>query len=132
MLACILAGAAMLTGCAAPLTRRPPTEPVVEGEAGSWAMVFPSSRVALAMVDVDPRGLPEYSRNDRALNVRTFGPLTASTQWPDPQRPSLAFPRRVYLNPRADTILFFENEPRGYRSSRSDYDTGGYWGYGGR
>ncbi|MBY0311275.1 MAG: hypothetical protein K2W85_04335 [Phycisphaerales bacterium] len=129
-IATAVACATLLSACGAPLARRPATEPIVEGEAGSWSLVMNSPSVAMALADIEPRRLPEYSRNDRALNVRTFGPLTASNQWPEPQRPSLAFSRRVYLNPRADTVLFFETEPRGYRGSRSNYGPSGYPGDG--
>ncbi len=121
-----VAGAALLSGCAAPLTRRPPTEPIVEGEAGSWAMVMHTPGVASAFADVDPRRLTEFSRNDRSLSVRTFGPVTASGQWPEPSRASLSSPRRVYLNPRADTVLFFESDASDGRPWRSFYGRSGY------
>lgn len=70
------------------------------------------------MGDVDARQLAEYSRNDAALGYRNVGPVMASGEWPERERASLAYPRRVYLDPRADQLLFFENESR-YRGAGS-------------
>jgi hypothetical protein len=63
----------------------------------------------------------EYSRNDQALSPRPDQPLLASTEWPERERASLAYPRYVYLSNQPNQLLFFENESK-YR---------GYAGYGG-
>ncbi len=83
---------------------------------GSWGLVFNSPTVNRAHAGTDAREFAEYSRNDAALGYRDQGPVMASSEWPERERASLAYPRRVYLDPRADQLLFFEHESR-YRGS---------------
>jgi hypothetical protein len=101
---------------------------------GSWSLVFNSPSVNRAMAATEPREFAEYSRNDAALSVHDNGPVLATREWPERERPDLAYPRRVFLDPRADQLLFFDYESRyrayrGYRSvpvSPGD-GTWGFW-----
>ncbi|MBY0262687.1 MAG: hypothetical protein K2Q20_10110, partial [Phycisphaerales bacterium] len=71
--------------------------------------------------------------------VRPDAPLLAGYQWPEAERASLAYPRRVSIPTRADSLLFFEGESerRGYRGDGagawrggSSYaEPGGTWGF---
>ena len=108
-----------------------PNQPSQAG--GSWSLVFNSPTVNRAVNGVDPRAFPEYARNDASLTYRNDGPVLAGSEWPQRERPDLAYARRVYLDPRADQLLFFDYESRyravgGYRSvpvSPGD----GLWGF---
>jgi hypothetical protein len=129
-------------GCAAPLERRGPTEEAMVGDGGGgWGLVFDSPQTAGVLAGMDRRGLAEFSRSDGRLGVRSSGPLLASGQWPEPDRASLAYPRRVSLPTRAETLLFFEGQTErwGYRgegagawrgAGRGGYvDDAGTWGF---
>jgi hypothetical protein len=106
----------------------------VQGHAGgSWSLVFNGPTVNRALAGTEPREFAEYSRNDGALSYRNDGPLLASSEWPERERASLAYSRRVYLDPRADQLLFFENESKyrgssGYRSAPV-VPGDGLWGF---
>lgn len=79
----------------------------------------------------------ELSRNDAALSPHADGPLLATTEWPERERASLAYPRHIYLNNRPDSLLFFENESKyrwggasgGYRGAptTSHHGVWGFW-----
>jgi hypothetical protein len=143
-LAAALALAALAGACAAPLERRP--EPLardsggepLEGAGGSWAAVLHTPGVARITQYADLTTLPEYARNDAALGNSPRGPLLATAQWPEPARPDLAYPRRVFLDPRPDAITFFQAGPTSYAPYRTypgapNYvvpgDGGGAWGF---
>ncbi|GEM_PF-3209877 len=124
---------ALLSACAAPLERRPATEEAFVGAGGaSWDLVFDSPGVTTSLASTDRTRLAEFSRADQRLNVRPNTPLLASNQWPEAERASLAYSRRVSIPTRADSILFFEGESerrgyRGYGAWRGG--GGGSWGY---
>jgi hypothetical protein len=126
----IVLGVALLSGCAANLERRPRSEAFAGNQAGSWELVFPSPTTIAYAGDADPRTLPEYSRADSRLNTRPNTPLLASNQWPEPDRPSLRYQRRIYIDPRPENLLFFETRSD-YYGPRSGYYTGNttYYNY---
>lgn len=139
-LSALLGAGVLLGGCAAPLERRPATEEAFVGDgASSWDLVFDSPSVNRALASADRTGFAEFHRADRRLNVRPDAPLLASNQWPEAERASLAYPRRVSIPTRADSLLFFEGESerRGYRGDGagawrggSSYaEPGGTWGF---
>lgn len=122
----------MLTGCAAELERRPDTAAVVGNQARSWELVFASPTTVAYHDQLDPRALPEYARADARLNARPNTPLLASNQWPEPDRPSLRYPRRVWIDTRPESILFFESRSEVFRGGAYPYDGHrghGAWGF---
>lgn len=146
-IAVALAGAGylvLLTGCAGPLERRGVPEAIVEGEGASWSMVFSSPGVQrhqdMATMS-DPRLLPEYGRNDRAMNPESTRAQLAQDQWPQRPRADLRYSRSITLPTRAETVQFFESRERYYEGGywsggwgggygQSNYPpSGGYWGF---
>lgn len=114
-------------------THRAPPErraPIEEGAGSTWSLVFNAPGVARAHAATEPRRFADYSRNDAALNVRPITPVLASSEWPERERPSLAYARRLRLETRADEILFFERESR-YRPRYYSVPSGGggAWGF---
>jgi hypothetical protein len=85
-----------------------------QGAGGSWSLVF-SDPMVNDHGNLDSRDSAEYGRNDYAMAARQDGPLLATAEWPERERASLAYPRRVFLNNQPDQLLFFENESL-YRS----------------
>lgn len=117
----LVLGLAVLAGCQARVARRQ-TEPTL-GHAGSaWEAALPAAM--LARSPQDPRALPEFSRNDASLNPRHAQPVLATGQWPESPRPDLSHTRRLYLNPRADVILYTDPQPA---LDRRDRPTGWNW-----
>src|SRR5262249_10800783 len=91
---------------------------------GSWSLVFNTPTGTRGTGGAGPEEFAEYSRNDGVLAARPDGPLLATAEWPERERVSLEYPRRVFLDNRPDQLLFFEYESRygygyrgGYRSS---------------
>jgi hypothetical protein len=115
------AAAALLGGCASSTPHeQTPRATTVDAAGRSWAVVFPMPEVADRQGGVDAAAFPEYARRDDLMVIRPIGPLLASEQWPVAERDSLSNPRRVYINTRADELLFFERD--------SLYRTRYYWG----
>ena len=134
----VLGGAMMLGGCGAPMERAarpgegrggpPETRETWEGSGGSWALVMQSPRTAQMLAGTDARSAAEYSRNDGALGAGRAGPLLATSEWPERERPDLYYARRVQLETRASELLYFDTGSRysGYRGGyRGSYGSGG-------
>ncbi len=79
--------AAMAGGCATPVKPNPPhvARPIDPGP-----LVFPTDTVLAfeRASSTQPYEWFEYSRNNREVSARTFGPLLATNQWPVPPRPA--------------------------------------------
>lgn len=131
----VVAGSLVLVGCAGPVERRMPTEPEPTLETGSWGGVMLPPTTQLALAGHDPRTDPEYARSDRRLNPKPDTVIAATSQWPQPERDSLWYTRRVYFDPRAEVYTVFDKDSRyrgysGYGYGREGY--GWSWGSGGR
>jgi hypothetical protein len=105
-----------------------------EGAAGSWALVMQSPRTTQLLAGADPRSADEYSRNDAALGAGRDGPILATSEWPERERPDLYYARRIQLETRADELLYFDRESRyrgGYRYGTygGNVSGSGTWGF---
>ncbi len=104
-----------------------------DGGGGSWALVMNSPRTGMMLAGVDASAMPEYARNDAALGYREEGPVLASNEWPERERPDLYYARRLQLETRADQVLYFDSATRygggGYRRGSSEGGSGtwGFW-----
>lgn len=130
----------MLGGCGAPMERaarpgglRGGQAEVWEGSGGSWALVMQSPRTTQMLAGTDPRSAAEFARNDAVLGSGRDGPLLATSEWPERERPDLYYARRIQLETRASELLYFDTGNRyrgGYRSSGGGYEGGsGTWGF---
>lgn len=85
--------------------------------ADSWHIVLPSP-VTPEHAEIQP-GDEAYARRDTALALRP-DPIVdgVAASWPSPERPSLAETRRLYLNNRPETVVYFRgaHERRTYRT----------------
>ena len=128
----LAAGTLSAGGCTCTeLDRRAAREPAFDTQGPSWHSVFQGPSVVGALAMTDPRQSPEFSRNDAAMNPRPDGPILATNEWPERERASLAYARRVFIDTRADQFLFFENESRYRPVYRTVPVTpgDGYWGF---
>ena len=105
---CVLGVCATLTGCAAPVARRPAAMGAGD-QGGAWEVVLPGgpSGRQLAMG-------PESTRRDEAMNYR------APEVTIDADRPSLDESRRLFFSRQADELIYFR--PAGPYRWRGDYD----------
>lgn len=92
---------------------------MVEGQGGSWELVFAGPAVGHQLASVDPASLPEYSRNDDRLNLQSAGPLLATNQWPQAEQPDLNFATTVFTGYGPGTIQYYDT-PSGFYNR-------GYW-----
>lgn len=85
--------------------------------ADSWHVVLPSP-VTHEYAEIQP-GDEAYARRDTALALRP-DPIVdgVAASWPSPERPSLSETRRLYLNNRPETVVYFRSahERRTYRT----------------
>lgn len=81
----------------------------VGNQASSAELVFASPSVTRRMLasGQDEQSSWEFARSDAALNMRTDGPMLATNQWPEPERASLLYPRRIWIDTRANTLTYF-------------------------
>lgn len=123
-LACAGGMLAALAACQARVHERP-RQPRLGEQGAAWESVFATPFVQQRLGD-DQSQYPEHARADAALAHRPPQPILATREWPEPQRPSLTRPRRVYLQTRPETLLFFEPDP-GAGSRRSPTDSAYRW-----
>lgn len=85
--------------------------------ADSWHVVLPSPATD-EYAEIRP-GAEAYARRDTALALRP-DPIVdgVAASWPSPERPSLSETRRLYLNNRPGTVVYFRgtHERRTYRT----------------
>lgn len=81
----------------------------VGNQASSAELVFASPSVTRHMLasGQDEQSSWEFARADGALNMRSDGPMLATNQWPEPERASLLYPRRIWIDTRANTLTYF-------------------------
>lgn len=93
------AAVAALTGCTGSRSARIDPTPQ-SGAGGSWNAVLPAAGMS-AGASGQPTPAWILSRNDSDLNPRSVDPVLATSQWPEPERPSLRRPIliRVYEQP---------------------------------
>lgn len=135
-MSCAACAACSMVGCAASMQRDASLAPYRAGEpgamepaGGSWALVMPTPRTAQLLGASDPRNAPEYARNDGLLGAGRDGPLLATAEWPEVERPDLYYARRVQLETRAEELLFFDRESRYRGWYRGGYNSGGGGAY---
>ncbi len=95
--------------------RRASLSPSGAGE--SWHAVLPSP-VVTAYDEIGPHDLA-YSRRDSELAIRSEATVNGvADSWPSPERPSLSQTRRLYLNNRPETVVYFRDsyQLRTYRT----------------
>lgn len=99
-----------LVGCGSSVPhRRASLSP--SGAGDSWHAVLPSPIVSAS--DEIGQGDLAYARRDDALALRADAPLNGVAEsWPSPERPSLAQTRRLYLNNRPETVVYFRDSDR--------------------
>lgn len=111
----ISAAAAALAGCASSNVGRagpPPAPPA----GARWETVFLTPEPALALSQYDETTLPGYDRLDPYVNFAPPQAQVATSQWPQPDRPTLERGRYITLPHHANTIIFFvpANRPWGW------------------
>ncbi len=95
-----------LSGCSAPVERRPLADAYV-GEAGaSWATVLPTPEVIAMAGEGRPENSPDFARRDYALGIASADNLPPGS-WPDDTRPSLDRQRRITLSTQSQTVIYF-------------------------
>ena len=84
---------------------------MASADGGSWAAVLPGARVAELTAE---RGEPAWidTRNDERLNIRTFDPILATTEWPERERPSLRRPVFVRIHRQPEGFIYYRTEER--------------------
>lgn len=101
-------------GCSSGPVERRDRPVAVADQAQSWETVFASPSVLFAGAggagDVDANQGWEYARNDHRLNARTDSYLSASSEWPERERPRLDRARRISLPRDANQIIYFRTE----------------------
>lgn len=79
------------------------------GASSSWNTVLPSP--ATEEFDEIRPGDLAYARRDSEMAMRHELPVNAVTDsWTTPDRPSLAQTRRLYLNNRPETVVYFRGQ----------------------
>ncbi len=103
--ACVVA-AALAAGCATSVERRPGWGDGVAagGQGAAWEVVFPAPDMS-----GEPEG-DELLRRNLALNERVEAPLEAIDSWPQPARPTIERPWRLYFSTSGREYLFFRPE----------------------
>ena len=92
-----------LAACSGSVHRRAEPRLTMQGSGTPVAAVFSDpGRPELAEIG------SEESRRDGLLSPRIAGAITASDQWPEPDRPSPRYLRRLHFNSSPDTFLYFE------------------------
>lgn len=117
----LLLGALALTplagGCGSAVPHRRASLGPAGTAANSWHVVLPSP-VTSEYGEIQP-GDAAYARRDMALALRPeLGVDGVADSWPSPERPSLSETRRLYLNSRPETMVYFRssNQRRTYRT----------------
>ncbi len=98
--------AALLAGCEGPRAAR-----VGPAAGGTWEAVLPGARVAELGADQGQAGWPAR-RNDSQLNPRSFDPVLATGEWPEPERPTVRRPVFVHTPRQAESYLYYRTEER--------------------
>lgn len=101
-------------GCSSPVARRVEPRFRLHGSEAPAAIVFsdPGSP-ELATIG------PELARLDGTLSPRIASAQHAIDAWPEPARPSLRHTRRILVNQRPDTFIYFDRVPD--RSGRGSH-----------
>lgn len=99
----VAAACAGLAGCEEQRAVR-----VDPGAGGSWAAVLPSPRV----LDLGPGPGPAWAdaRNNDQLNPRQVGPVLATDEWPDRERPSLRRPVYVRIYRQPEVFIYYRTD----------------------
>ncbi len=110
-------------GCAAPVAARNELAGGGSGGgggggAGGRSALFLPGETLAALGGEEPGLWPEGSRRDGALSLVTAQAITASDQWPEPERASIERYRTVRGFNSYDSFVFFLPEQR--RSWRGD------------
>lgn len=108
---------ALLAGCShGRLVRR--SEPRIEHPSSNAPAAIVFSDPALAL---PPELDPNFARRDPSLSPLYVAALQARDQWPEPERPSLRDTRRLQLNARPDTYLYFDGGDSGWGGGRESW-----------
>ena len=112
-----LGGCSMSTAEASPGAAQK-TQPLWIGGKGASA-VFRSPRASAELMGAPDEAMPEFYRRDEQLGG-TPGPLLATSQWPQPEAPSVDYPRYVWLPRDASTYQYFQRPSEAYGRYRGD------------
>lgn len=109
--------AAFANGCGSSVPHRRASLAPAGSAADSWHVVLPSP-VTPEYAEIQP-GDAAYGRRDATLAIRPDPVVDGvAASWPSPERPSLSETRRLYLNNRPETVVYFRGaqERRTYRT----------------
>ncbi len=110
----------LLAACSSSSVPRRSGSASYPNQAGSWSAVFaPADLANQSHYDW------EASRNDHRLATQSPTYLSASNDWPQPERPSLDYARRLTLPRDASQIIYFQTESEARSSYRGYY--GNWW-----
>lgn len=97
----------------------------VSDQGRSWEVVFaPPGRGGAGAYGGEAQGGWEVARNDYQVAARTDTYVSAATDWPEAERPSLDRARWLTLPRDANRIIYYQTESE-YRSSGYGYGWGG-------
>lgn len=102
---------ALVAGCASDQAASTVSAPVPAGTDRWEAVVLPEATAAV-FAEGEVEGAWWGWRRDEALAVRVDGPALATSEWPEPERPTLDRPRYLSLPTRPETILHLRRESR--------------------
>ena len=115
-----------LSGCgsAVPVRRESAMPAATDGATGAgstWSTVLASEHAS--ETDLVWPGDGAYARRDAQLALRIDSPVDGvASSWPEPARMSLDDARRLYLNRRAESMLYFHDRHHGHgHTYRSRY-----------
>jgi|GEM_PF-3393766 len=121
--AIVVVGAAVaaLTGCTESRSTRI-TQTPQPGAGGSWSSVLPAASLPLS-AETTGQAAPDWiqSRNDNGLSPRSVDPVLATSDWPEPERPSLRRPILIRVYQQPGRYYSYGPQRRYYDNARSGH-----------
>lgn len=121
--AIVVVGAAVaaLTGCTESRSTRI-TQTPQPGAGGSWSSVLPASALP-SSAGAAGQAAPDWilSRNDADLSPRSVDPVLATSDWPEPERPSLRRPILIRVYEQPGRYYSYGPQRRYYDNARTRY-----------